>query len=272
MRPPYPSDFEKMAALARTAGARQPSYPDRARIDSDVRYLLRPPSTPWITFDKDEPQIGALLASARSSVSSEAGFFPEAPVAAEPAVPPVEPSNVVVSTDITDAPSGAAPIAASADLDETHDALAVPVASPRRLVTAVACTVGLALAIAGSAWSLGGRPATAAAAASAPPGSHAETSSAAAEPASPRLDLPAPPPTSEPAEVAPPKPEKKGFGRLSVRGAAKHNRVYLDGKLLLGQGQRTFMVFCGDHTIAVGNKAAARDVDVPCNGELVVSK
>lgn len=267
MRPPYPSDLEKMAALARAAGARQPSYPDRARIDSDVRYLLRPPSTPWITFDKDEPQIGSLLASSRSSVSSEAGFFPEAAPAVEPPPPAAEPSNVVVSADIHDAqepPRDA--------LDETHDSVVVPVASPRRIYAAVGCALGLAALIAGTAWSLGGRrsPVAHVAAATAPATTPAP--SVVDEPAPPRLDLPAPPPTAAATAAPPPKPEKKGFGRLVVRGPAKNNRVYLDGKLLLGQGQRTFMVFCGDHTIAIGNKADARDVDVPCNGELVVSK
>ncbi len=269
MRPPYPSDLDKMAALARAAGARQPSYPDRARIDSDVRYLLRPPSTPWITFDKEEPEIGALLRSSRSSISSEGGFFPEAPAVLEPAAPAVEPSNVVVSSDICDS----APVLPEADAeDDAHDPVVVPVASPRRIAVAVGCALGLAALIAGSAWSLGARRdaggATALAAAGQP------ASDTPADHAPPRLDLPPPPPTSEPATAAPKpeKAEKKGFGRLVVRGAAKNNRVYLDGKLLLGRGQRTFMVFCGDHTIAVGNKTDARDVDVPCNGELVVSK
>lgn len=270
MRPPYPSDLEKMAALAKAAGARQPSYPDRARIDSDVRYLLRPPSTPWITFDKQEPEIGALLASSRSSVSSEAGFFPEtAPV--EPLAPAAEPSNVVVSSDIQDS----TPVVAHADpfaseLDETHDSVAIPVASPRRIVAGVGAALALTALIAGTAWSVGGHG-KAAVASAASTAVEAKAAAMPAEPVPPQLDIPAPPPTSEPAEPAA-KPEKKGFGRLVVRGAAKNNRVYLDGKLLLGQGQRTFMVFCGDHTIAVGKKADARDVDVPCNGELVVSK
>jgi hypothetical protein len=32
---------------------RDPSYPDRKRIDSDVRAFLRPVSSPWIVFDRD---------------------------------------------------------------------------------------------------------------------------------------------------------------------------------------------------------------------------
>lgn len=274
MRSPSAPDLGKSAPVAPAAGARDPSYPDRARIDSDVRYLLRPPSTPWITFDKDEPHVGALLASSRSSVHPEAGFFPETPAAAP--VPSAEPSNVVVTSDIQDSTAAVTAPADPADrFDETHDSVAIPVASPRRIGVAVACALGLSALIAGTAWSFHGRGADVAAASS--EAARVAAAPVVAEPAPPQLDLPAPPPTAA-AESAPPaaseakKAEDRGFGRLYVRGAAKHNRVYFDGKLLLGRGQRSFMVFCGPHTIAVGNKADARDVEVPCNGALVVSK
>src|SRR5689334_5507248 len=100
---PDAPNFEETGPIRISTGARAPSYPDRARIDSDVRYLLRPPSTPWITFDKDgenQPaEIGAVLSSSRSSVHSSPGFFPDAP-AAEPAPPAPEPSNVIVAKDM----------------------------------------------------------------------------------------------------------------------------------------------------------------------------
>lgn len=35
-----------------SAELRQPSYPDRARIDSDVRAFLKPASSPWIVFNR----------------------------------------------------------------------------------------------------------------------------------------------------------------------------------------------------------------------------
>ena len=65
---------------------------------------------------------------------------------------------------------------------------------------------------------------------------------------------------------------KDGWAKLTIRGPAKGHRVYLDGKLLLGQGQRSFTIRCGEHTVAVGNKTDAKDDDVPCNAEYVVSK
>jgi hypothetical protein len=46
----------------------------------------------------------------------------------------------------------------------------------------------------------------------------------------------------------------------------------MDGKRMLGRGARSFTVMCGPHTIAVGNRADAHEVLVPCNAELVVGK
>jgi hypothetical protein len=83
--------------------------------------------------------------------------------------------------------------------------------------------------------------------------------------------LPPPPPTSEPSPSKAPS-AFRGYGKLVVKGAATYTRVYYDGKLLLGQGPRSFRVFCGPHTVALGEREAVREVEVPCNGQLVVAK
>jgi hypothetical protein len=234
-----------------STGARQPSYPDRARIDSDVRYLLRAPSSPWIAFDK-----------ARATVPN----FDAAPVV--PPSEPSEPSNVVLTTDIRD-PEPAPAIVKS------HPPIPVPApaATSRPIGVLLGGAIGFALLIGGalSATSVRSGADAAPAAAASDPAAKAVAPAADLAP-SPGLDLsalPAPPPTSEPAAA---NPVPKGFGRLFVRGAAKNHRVYFDGKLLLGHGQRSFRVFCGEHTIAIDERDSPRNVEVPCNGRLVVSK
>jgi len=90
------------------------------------------------------------------------------------------------------------------------------------------------------------------------------------------LDTPPPPPTTT-AEPAPVEQStkvdpKKRFGKLTIKSDAKHKNVCFDGKRMLGSGKRTFMVFCGIHTIAVGDKLESKDVEIPCNGEYSVGK
>lgn len=259
---PEPPNFEETGPIKVATGARDPSYPDRARIDSDVRYLLRPPSTPWITFDKEEQQ--EILTSSRSSVIDTPGLFPDAAAAIAVAssnepIPPVEPSNVVVATDIRP------PNESLHDIthDEPH---AMPVAAPRRIMFAVGASLGLAAMIVTAIYVFGPKKDVAPVAAAMQP-----TTTTVTEVAPPNLDVapaPPPPPTSTEAKAS----QKSGFAKLTIKGAARGHRVYLDGKMLLGQGQRTFMIRCGEHTISVGNKTDAKDVDVPCNGEYVVSK
>lgn len=77
-------------------------------------------------------------------------------------------------------------------------------------------------------------------------------------------------PTMASPVVADAKP--KGLGKLTIKGDAKTKNVWLDGKRMLGAGQRSFLVGCGMHTIAVADKADMKDIEIPCNGELTVSK
>lgn len=253
---PDAPDFEETGQIRVATGARDPSYPDRARIDSDVRYLLRPPSTPWITFDKDQKE--AILTSSRSSVIDAPGLFPDAPaaMAGVPMAPPVEPSNVVVATDIR-------PPAESL-FDTTHDEPHVPpVAHPKRIMAAVGATLGLAAMIITSVLVFGSKSTTSASTTAAA----APTSEIAPPSVAPPPPTPAPPSTATEA-----KERTAGWAKLTIKGPAKSHRVYLDGKMLLGQGQRSFTIRCGEHSIAVGNKTDAKDVDVPCNAEYVVAK
>jgi hypothetical protein len=253
---PDAPNFEETGPIRVATGARDPSYPDRARIDSDVRYLLRPPSTPWITFDRDHDRDPKeeILTSSRASVIDAPRLFPDAPAAVSTV--PVEPSNVVVATDIRPAEPSLH--------DITHDEPHLPpVAHPRRIMLAVGAALGLAAMIVASVFVLGSTtPSSTTIAAPAP--------SVPAEITPPPADVaptPAPPTTT----TTEPK-VKDGWAKLTIKGRAKSHRVYLDGKMLLGKGARSFTIRCGEHAIAVGNKADAKDVDVPCNAEYVVSK
>ena len=78
-------------------------------------------------------------------------------------------------------------------------------------------------------------------------------------------------PVTVPTTLAGARASKK-YGRLSISGDARAKDVFIDGKRMLGRGARSFTVICGPHTIAVGNRADAHDVDIPCGAELVVGK
>ncbi|MBX3187722.1 MAG: hypothetical protein KF819_11930 [Labilithrix sp.] len=239
---------EKIDAPRPAMGSLLSGHPDRRRIDSDVRAFLRQPSTPWITFDKDSRVAPAEILPVRSSVHPDRGFFPA--TEAIDAAPKVEPSTMAVASDLSDV------------VDE-------PAPPPRRRALALGgLTVGAALIL-----TLGvGLTVTR----EAPPAPRA-----AGATFTPRgLPVEAPPPdlanaASDPAP-APPAPTvadaKMKYGRLTIDGPARHVHVFLDGKRLLGKGTRSFTVLCGTHTIAIGDKADAKDVDVPCNAELTITK
>jgi hypothetical protein len=58
-----------------------------------------------------------------------------------------------------------------------------------------------------------------------------------------------------------------GTIRLQRRGAAGH--VWIDGKKMTSTSA---LVGCGVHQIKVGARARPRPVDIPCGGEIVISK
>jgi hypothetical protein len=310
------SDTTSTPADRAGSAPRDPSYPDRPRVDSDVRALLRQPSTPWIVFDRDSrvaagemavPEV--VLSSFRRSIvaSSEVAeaqlaqpaqpaqpMFPtEDPAAIAEAASSAraEPSSLIVSSDI------------EIDVDPTdlRDALEAPFAArrPRGLAWAaaaagvlavVAATIGVQAGAShrdaqASAAAEAARTETAAGAAQAAraasaaalpstavtaPATGAARSNEAATPAakpgdSSREALSTAAATSKRARTS-------RYGHLAIRGDAVRTTVWLDGKRLLGRGARAFSVACGDHTIAVGHKAAARAVEIPCGGRLVVGE
>lgn len=271
--------------------------PDRARIDSDVRAFMRPVSTPWITFDRDSRVEGELAFATKAAMRAGVAFMssPDLPPQAPPAqitprptaasrladinamfpasVPqqkagpnPEEPSSLIVAADV-----GATPERQASLGDD------LPIKKNRiGLVGATLAAVGVCSIAAYIVASLQGAPAPAAAAAEPPKA--VETVAAVAPPPAPEkapVVEAAPPPAPEPvAEVVGEKatdPAKR-WGTLTIKGAATKKQVWFDGKRMLGSGNRSFMVYCGMHTVAVSEKTAQKDLEVPCNGELTIDK
>lgn len=263
MRPPFADPSPENTP---SDGDRQPSVPDHVSrsVRQNVREIMRQPSTPWITFDRGS-KIDLASAARRS-------FFP---LSERPPAPVVEPSNVVVATDVGVDPTTTTEALA---IDPAALALAeesLPVSRASGWKVAAALTLGLAALAGGRALLASPTPTAPVAAAAARPADPAPIDLGAAAPApvseSPAVaEEPADKPAPAKAESAD-KPEAR-WGRLTIRGAARHHRVYMDGKLMLGSGARSFTVKCGEHKIAVGKKAEPQDLEVPCNGELVLSK
>ncbi len=225
--------------------ASRPSIPDRKRFDSDVRALMRQPSTPWITFDRDSrlPQ-----GEAPEALVAPAAMFPETTLQ-----PVSEPSSLVVASEIEEPP--ALPMQQVGV--GRHRVIAFAAAAVAMLAGAAAL---LSVRIDAKHVRAEDRAAAAPVVTDVPP---------------PDLAL-APPPEPEPAKPAAPKiapddPRAK-LGRLSIRGLASGQWVFFDGKRLLGKGARSFDVMCGAHTIGIGKREGAQSVDVPCMGELVVER
>jgi hypothetical protein len=233
-----------------------PSYPDRGRIDSDVRAFLRPASTPWIVFDRDSRASGLAagdLLPGRSSVVLSDGAFPKG----EPGevVPAPEPSNVVVATDLAcaDPVDEAAPVAMVAKARRTRG-------------WAIAASVAIAVFVAGASTFLRGSEAPADAASAAAKATPVVGDVIPPDLVLPKVASPAPRSASELAVTS-------GQGRLTLRGALARRNVYLDGKLVRGKGVKGALVACGTHTLTVGSKGGkARQVEVPCDGRLVLSR
>lgn len=296
MRSPSKPDTQDFKASPQTQPQtqvnRDPSYPDRARIDSDVRAFMRPVSTPWIVFDRETKSDGELAFAAKAAMRAGVAFMshPEldvpVPTGASrladinamfpasvphqmamgstmtPSVPSPadEPSSLIVAADVV-------PTDRQVDLASAHQ----PPKSKR--VGFIAATLGAVGVCSIAAYVLASMQL---APASAP-------AVAAVTPPSPPVVLEAPaPPAPEPAAEPPAAPAevvgenatdpKKRWGKLTIKGDATKKQVWFDGKRMLGKGDRSFLVFCGPHTIAVNAKSDAQDTEVPCNGELVIDR
>lgn len=253
----HPDEREKTAASARAYGPVRHAPVDRPRLESDVRYFLKQPSTPWIVFDKE-----ALAASE-----------PPVPSVDEPVSRP-EPSGMAVASDLAPPEEPRAPLP-SEDVDLDWTPPAPPTRRARVVAVVAAClAVGLGVTFARDLVRTPTTPASALAT-PAPP---------APDKTSEKLDLPAaaPPvvaavatPAAEPAppraKVEPPKSGKK-LGRIMLRGKAASGFFFYDGKRLLGSGPRVFDVMCGTHTVALGSRDQARELDIPCGGAIIVTE
>ena len=283
--PPYASNPADPGA----AGPAGVSTPDRRRIDSDVRAFLREPSTPWIVFDQDvrppsQLAVGEVLPwrSALSSVMPEHGFFPATAIVdrhAQAHAAALEPSSLAVAADLADEPSALDPSALDPSALD-HGPSPIPMRGLRRRVLGAAAGGAAMLAVVALGLaSLGATPSPLAerapAAANAPAAGDLLPPDLDAKPSA-RAPVTAATPVTPvtPAPLAPPesRPLAQRFGRLSIVGDARGRDVFLDGKRMLGKGTRSFTVVCGTHSIAIGTRADAHDLDVPCNAELTLGK
>ena len=285
-QPNAPESSVSMEPADETARIAAVSLPDRRRIDSDVRAFLREPSTPWIVFDQEgrppsQLAVGEVLTGPRRTLLSDYNydFFPAtAAVDAPSSVSKLEPSSLAVASDLQD--------------DEALLAGSLPMRGvtarlSRRVVGASAVAVAVLSMLSVGVLALRGSSTDKVALQSSLSAPTSQRTFGGAVPAEiPPPDLAARAPIATPlaasptpARAAPPprdeamsKPAAKRWGRLSVAGDARGKDVFMDGKRMLGRGARSFTVMCGTHSIAIGNRADAHDVEVPCNAELVVGK
>lgn len=290
----------KAASFGRSS---DPSFLDRRRLDSDVRYFLRSPSMPWIVYDRDSRASGLPTAdgvvweddSVVTSVPPVKRTKPaprSAPPAAEPA--PLDPPTITVSSisfpelslaplvpprlvDMGDAPSNVellhveedpSSIAIAADVRSRIAASDSKASRSRRRPLLIAGAITCALAAAAAAFIVHSAP---------PVAKPVDTRSVAATtgdaPAvQAKVEAPAPlknvVPTPAAAHVA--DAARTKVGRLAIGTASASRRVYFDGKLLLGTGARSFDVRCGAHTISFDKRNDPRPFDVPCGGKVDV--
>jgi hypothetical protein len=77
------------------------------------------------------------------------------------------------------------------------------------------------------------------------------------------------PTRSVPAATSQAPPEPPTMGTLRLERPAVASRVWLDGKKMTAGSA---LVTCGAHQVKIGARSRARSVQVPCGGEVVVSK
>ncbi|MBX3227309.1 MAG: hypothetical protein KIT84_34765 [Labilithrix sp.] len=260
---------------------------------------MRPASTPWIVFDRDSAVDAAPISfAAKAAMRAGVAFMSNPDLNDAPTAPAVPAAMAQLALPASSAAARLAetnamfpasvPAQRTNDVEPSslivaRDVLEEPSAEPQLFVTPK--RGGLKLAIAAAAFmgiAAGGTaafvhstdaPAPASAQAATPEVEQvvvapapAETQAAPAEPA----PAPAVAPTEIVGEHA--TDPKKRWGTLTIKPDAKTKTVWFDGKRMLGAGKRSFMVYCGMHTIAVNDKTDQKDMEVPCNGELVIGK
>jgi len=290
----YSAKDQRFAKALDIPGAPGASPLDRARMESDVRAFLRQRSTPWIVFAEGKgagapyvPQVEAALAQLEPLVHapvSGAAALPVpmlAPASIAPTAvsvpPPVlvdEPSVRAMIRDTTPA-DGVRAMGPSIEIDLRS--LTRGSRTRKRVAITAVAAVAVAVLATGAA------------------SIKSKNDQSSGPPRLPPTALAAEPPRAELAETTPSPVAAKdapvvtkeapsvpvikaaakaptGLGRLIITGEARSRAVYMDGKMMLGSGPRSFNVRCGPHTLAVGNKTEPRDIEIPCNGELKITR
>jgi hypothetical protein len=267
---------------------RDPSYPDRQRIDSDVRAFMRPVSSPWIVFDRDSRVDDFAKAALRSGAVfiSSPEMPPQASAAPAPVVVPVVPTPTAASrlADINSMFPASVPNQRVAPTDEPSSLIVAADVVPDAPMASTPRKRPIALALGAMAFAGMAAFAITSFSHSTPAPAPVVAATKAPEPP-PIVELPvaveAPAPVEPAATTPPPAADvvgenstdpKKRFGKLVIKGDATKTFVWFDGKRMLGKGDRDFLVFCGMHTVAVKEKTETKDMEVPCNGELVIGK
>jgi cytoskeletal protein RodZ len=104
-----------------------------------------------------------------------------------------------------------------------------------------------------------------------PPASSAATVTATATPTATAAAAATATATSPTIPTPPPASASSGTsdtqGTLKTSRSAAGHRVFVDGKTV-GQGQGSFRVPCGEHTVKIGSSGLAQTLKVPCGGEV----
>lgn len=278
--------------------------PDRQRIDSDVRAFMRPVSTPWITFDRDSRVESELAFATKAAMRAGVAFMsspdlpPNAPAVHVPQVSAgptaasrlaeinaLFPASVPQQKTVHSAPDANEPssliVAADVNAPEPRPSFGDLIPAKKSRVGLIGATLGAVGVCSIAAYIVASiQSAPAPVAANAVEAPKVEAVAAVAPPPAPEPVVEAPAPVAQPepppvvAEVVGEKatdPAKR-WGTLTIKGAATKKQVWFDGKRMLGSGNRSFMVYCGMHTVAVNEKTAQKDLEVPCNGELTIEK
>jgi hypothetical protein len=161
--------------------------------------------------------------------------------------------------------------------DATQHTASIPVPMPRRrlggiVVAAVAgCALILVAAVIARVSHASSEPQTTAALAKDIVKDPPQVTDNTKAPASQADPAPANSPSTATAAAAgaPALPDPPTTGTLRVERPATPGRVWVDGKKLTSQSA---LVSCGPHQIRIGIRGRTRTVQVPCDGELVVSK
>jgi hypothetical protein len=188
--------------------------------------------------------------------------------------PPVPSSSSIapVGLDLMPSVPRSVPRAESSSPSSTLQTASVSLEIPRRkLGSVVAVTVAVCALILVAAGVVrvvhaSSEPSAAARAAAAIPAAAPSGEMTAAPAPSPTV---APPDAPAAAASGAPTADDRSSGKVRLERPAVPSRTWLDGKKM---SSATAVVSCGTHQIRVGFRRKTHSIDVPCGGEIAVSK